>query len=125
MAKRSKSRREWARVVEKWKLSGLGVKEFCSREGVGESRFYEARKEVETGISRYEKSKEKDTVLSRPLFLPVKVQPSKISSVGDNNQHASHLMELTLNNGCSLRFPSTISPQALIKIANVLTNKTC
>jgi hypothetical protein len=129
MARKLRSSREWAGIVEKWRLSGLGVKEFCSREGVGESRFYDARKETETGISRYNKRKieQRDVEVSKPLFLPVKVQASHSapSDAAGNNHPASHLMELTLSNGYSLRFPSTLNTQTLIKIANALTSKTC
>lgn len=127
-AKGFRSRKEWAGIVEKWKLSGLSVKEFCKKEGVGESRFYDARREIETNASNYSKQRRQENgkELSEPLFLPIKVQTNEITASATlSNHHSIHLMELTLSNGYSLRFPSSANTQTLVKIVNALTSMTC
>jgi hypothetical protein len=106
---------EWSRAVEKWKLSGLSVKDFCQQESLGESRFYEIRKQIQTGINKRS--------ISKPLFLPVKIKPEQAISLPVAGKSASVLMEITLNNGCYLRFPSTIDTQELTKITMALTEK--
>ncbi len=116
MPKRFKNFKEWSRVVEKWQLSGLSVRDFCQMENVCESRFYEMRKQIQTGINKRSK-------FSKPLFLPIQIKPEEKISLDINDKSASVLMEVTLNNGCYLRFPSTINTQELTKIATALSEK--
>ena len=116
MGKRIRRYKEWSGVVEQWKLSGLSIKEFCKQENIGESRFYEVRKQIETGINKRRK-------LSKPLFLPVQIKPEEKTSLPTATESTSVLMEVTLNNGCYLRFPSIIDRQELTKITMALTAK--
>lgn len=116
MVKRFRNSKEWSSVVEKWKLSGLSVKDFCQIENISEGRFYEMRKQLQTGINKRSK-------FSKPLFLPVQVKPEEKISLNINDKPASVLIEVTLNNGCYLRFPSTINMQELTKITTALTEK--
>jgi hypothetical protein len=50
MARKQRNIKQWAGIVERWKLSGMSSKEFCMHEGFSEGRFYEVRKQLETGI---------------------------------------------------------------------------
>src|ERR1700722_1440841 len=100
MAKRFRTLKEWSCIVEKWGLSGLSVKDFCRQEGISEGRFYEVRKQVQTGINRRKK-------FSKPLFLPVQINQEQKISLELPDKPTPVLMEVTLSNGCYLRFPST------------------
>ena len=81
MAKRFRSLKEWLGVTEKWKLSGLSVKEFCREEGISEGRFYEVRKQIETGIDRRSKKNGKKEPVrnsrqdGKQQFVPVEIKP--------------------------------------------------
>jgi hypothetical protein len=116
VGKRIRRYKEWSRVVEQWRLSGLSIKEFCKQESIGESRFYEVRKQIETGINKRSK-------FSKPLFLPVQIKPEEKISLPIATKSTPVLMEVTLSNGCYLRFPSIIDTQELTKITMALTEK--
>ena len=124
MAAKQRRIKEWAGIVERWKLSGMSSKDFCQQEGFSEGRFYEVRKQLETGIDRHanKTKKKKISISPQPLFLPVKVQPQQnISPVKQDHSW----MEVTLNSGHCLRFPSTVNSQTLNKVVNALTNQQC
>ena len=74
MARKQRNIQQWAVIVERWKQSGLGIREFCLQEGCSEGRFHEARRQLETGISRQAKTKKKSAAVPTPIFLPVQVQ---------------------------------------------------
>src|SRR5476651_2364224 len=116
MAKRFRKPKEWSSVVERWKLSGLSVKNFCQMENVGEGRFYEMRKQLQTGIN-------KRSNISKPLFLPVQIKKEQeiLLPVTDK----SVLMEVTLSNGFYLRFPSSIGTHELTRITKSLSEQQC
>jgi hypothetical protein len=73
MARKLRSFSEWTGLFEKWKASGLSVREFCKTEGVSEGRFYDIRKKIETGIDRH--SKKKKEVTKQAQFIPVEIKP--------------------------------------------------
>lgn len=116
MARRIRKTKEWSSIVEKWKLSGLTVNQFCRQEDICESRFYEIRKQIQTGINKRSK-------FSKPLFLPVQIKPEEKISLPIATKSTPVLMEVTLSNGCYLRFPSIIDVQELTKITMALTEK--
>jgi transposase-like protein len=67
-AKRSDEARErWAGIVDEWRRSGLGVRAFCRKRGVGEHSFYAWRRRL-----RAERSP-KPAAAKKAGFLPVRV----------------------------------------------------
>ena len=124
MARKQRNIKEWAAIVERWRLSGMSSKEFCMQQGFSEGRFSEVRKQLETGIDRHAKKskKKKITALPQRLFLPIKVQPQQNIPTA---KQESFWMEITLSSGHCLRFPSTVSTHALSKVVSVLTNQQC
>ena len=62
--KRSGAARDlWARIVADWRRSGLGVRAFCRKRGVGEHSFYAWRRRLRDG----------GRAAAKPGFLPVRV----------------------------------------------------
>jgi hypothetical protein len=124
MARQQRNIKKWAGIVERWKLSGMSSKEFCMQEGFSEGRFYEVRKQLETGIDRHanKTKKKKISISPQPLFLPVRVQPQQ--NISPSKQD-SFWMEITLSSGHCLRFPSTVNTQTLNKVVNALTGQQC
>ena len=119
MARKQRNIQQWATIIEQWKQSGLGIREFCLREGCSEGRFHEVRKQLETGISRHtKKTKKKSASMPAPIFLPVQVQGQRPDTGKDKLD--SIWLELTLNNGHRLRFPSSINSTLLTSIINAV-----
>jgi len=59
------ARERWARIVADWRRSGLGVRAFCRKRGVGEHGFYAWRRRLrDEGSAR---------APARSGFLPVRV----------------------------------------------------
>jgi hypothetical protein len=123
MATTQRNIKQWAGIVEKWKLSGLSSKEFCLQQGFSEGRFYEVRKQLKTGIDRHA-NKSKKKITPQPLFLPVKIQPQQNTSPTMIGIRPSCVwMEATLSSGHCLRFPSSVDTQNLTRIVNALTDQ--
>jgi hypothetical protein len=77
MPKRLRKTTEWSSLVAQWKQTGLSVKQFCEGEGLCESRFYEMRKQLETGINKRSKKnnpREKKQAAQKQ-FIPVEIKP--------------------------------------------------
>src|SRR5271170_4632807 len=74
MARRLRNFSEWTGIFEQWKISGLGIRKFCEAEGLSESRFYDIRKKIETGIDRH--SKKKKDATRQAQFVPVEIKPA-------------------------------------------------
>ena len=60
-----RARERWARIVDEWRRSGLGVWAFCRKRGVGEHSFYAWRRRLGDGKPA--------RAAARPGFLPVRV----------------------------------------------------
>ena len=127
MAKGFRKIEDWAILVESWKQSGLSVKNFCENEGIGEGRFYEARKEIETGISRYalNKKKRNKAISKKPIFLPITLKQEQAINTIVRSSSSSVPIEVTLGSGHCVRFPSNINKEALSLILMTLVNHTC
>lgn len=106
MAGRQRSREKevfWRSVVEKQKLSGVTVREFCRREGLAEPSFYAWRREIakRDGQSADEVSQSADAA-----FIPVEVidQRSVSKLAVDVPLLASDRLEIVTPGGFTLRF---------------------
>lgn len=73
-AKAGEAREFWGEAVRLWGESGLSVREFCGREGLGEHAFYSWRREL-TAKSAAPEAKREAAV----EFLPVRVVGEKVS----------------------------------------------
>jgi hypothetical protein len=88
MPKRLRKTAEWSSLVAQWKQSGLSVKHFCEGEGLCESRFYEMRKQLETGINRRSK---KDNPGEKKQAAQKQFVPVQIRSVPEVGQQQNEL----------------------------------
>ncbi len=97
MARRLRSFSEWTGIFEKWKASGLGIGEFCKAEELCESRFYDIRKKIETGVDRH--SKKKKEAIKKAQFVPVEIKPA----AGTATQKVSSYLEIVTPSGHLVR----------------------
>lgn len=62
----------WRMVLEEHRHSGLNIRQFCKREGLGEASFYFWRREIE------DRDRQRDSAGAGSAMIPVKVvQPNK------------------------------------------------
>jgi hypothetical protein len=97
MARRLRNFNEWTGIFEKWKASGLGIGEFCKGEGLCESRFYDIRKKIETGVDRH--SKKKKEAAKQVQFVPVEIKAAADSAP----KKASGYLEIVTPSGHLVR----------------------
>lgn len=75
MAKLNRSEEKeafWRMVLEEHRHSGLNIRQFCKREGLGEASFYFWRREIE------DRDRQRDSAGAGSAMIPVKVvQPNK------------------------------------------------
>ena len=80
---------EWKEIVARWEKSGLKPRPFCRREQIQLSSFLRWQRKGQAGAPAAALSEE---------FVQVTVPVSKPSS------DSSWVLEITLPNGCELRF---------------------
>ncbi len=64
----------WKLVVVEWRESGLGVREFCKKNGLGEPSFYSWRRELKKREIEAGKKPSKD-IKQTPVFIPLSLKP--------------------------------------------------
>ncbi len=92
MGKRDRKRREMARLIERWRASGLSVRAFAREAHVPESKLWYWRKRVE-GIEA-------------AAFVPVQI-------VSDETDDPGACFELLLRDGRKLRIPPALTGRPL------------
>jgi hypothetical protein len=111
------SRATWRRRVEDWKESGLKVREFCRRQGIAETRFYDWRKRFGFG-TKAESTKATvhgEDTKSAMNFLPVQIKELPANEVPPRIS-ALQRVEIFLNNGSVVRISAELSDENLSKI---------
>ncbi len=86
----------WRDRIRRWHGSGLGVREFCLREGVSEPSFYQWRKRLKAHPAS-------DGDGSAAVFVPVQVVdalPVRATEVCDP---ADSVVEVVLSGGVTIR----------------------
>lgn len=111
-------RSEWQARLERWQKSGLGVREFCAGEDVGEPVFYQWRKKL--GWKARER-REKSVAgpiksLQQALFLPLEI--ARATSV-----NAAAPIEIELPTGCKIRVPHDVSRDQLVLVLDALQRR--
>ena len=118
MANRMRDARKeafWRGVLRRQKKAGVSVREFCRREGVGESNFYAWRRaigerDVEGSGKRKKKVQAKREEVT-PAFVPI-VSGGAFGSGGE--------IVLELGGGRRLRFDAETSTERLVAIVRSL-----
>ncbi len=105
----------WRKALKRQAGSGLSVRAFCGREGLGESNFYAWRREIglrdrEATATAGRKGKAK-SAKPRPAFVPVAVEGGPQSDPG---------IVLELGGGRRLRFCESIGADRLAAIVRAL-----
>src|SRR5262249_7053296 len=90
----------WRRWVQRWKNSGLTVRDFCARHQLAQPSFYASRRELQ----------QRDAA---PTFVPVRVLPD------DQPAPAAHI-EVVLAGGRCVRVTPGFDPGTLRQLLVVL-----
>jgi transposase-like protein len=111
-------RSEWRARLERWQKSGLGVREFCAAEDVGEPSFYQWRKKlgVKAGERRETNAAAPITSLQQALFLPLEI--TRATSVDSSSP-----IEIELPTGCKIRVSAGVSREQLALVLETLQRR--
>lgn len=99
MGRREKKRREMARLIERWRASGLSACAFAEEARVPEARLWYWKRRVGVG--------------EVPAFVPVQVVP-------DDQAQEGAVFELTLGDGRRLRVPPALAGRPLRQLLTTL-----
>lgn len=116
--------RFWRRTIRRQQKSGLGVRDFCRREGLKDWTFRWWRQEL-ARRDRQPASAPTDQPQSNPTgaapaFLPVRVVD--LESVAPR---ASAAIEIVLPSGPTVRVPAGFDPRTLGAVLSVLEGRGC
>src|SRR5512135_3455506 len=130
MAKRGGKRRDparekfWRRTVRRQERSGLGVRDFCRREGLKDWTFRWWRQELARrdwqSASAPQRQQQGNPTDAAPAFLPVRVV-----DVEPVASRPPALIEIVLSAGPTLRVPEGFDPQTLQAVLTVLEGRRC
>lgn len=70
----------WQRVMQRWRKSGLSVREFCRRHEIPETSFYQGRRRLAVSSSRPRRSVSKDPFVEVQLD-PLPLSPTRIEII--------------------------------------------
>jgi hypothetical protein len=99
-------RQTWLERVNRWKTSGLSVRDFCSRENLSEPSFYSWRRTLAQRDAQ---------PTAAPPFIPVHVLPATPPLT----------LELLLRSGHTLRVPAGFDADQLRAIVAALEAAAC
>ena len=99
MGRREKKRREMARLMERWRASGLSASAFAKEARVPEARLWYWKRRVGARES--------------PAFVPVQI-------VTDEKADDTAVFELTLGDGRRLRIPPVLAGRPLRQLLSTL-----
>ncbi|MHC4252929.1 MAG: IS66 family insertion sequence element accessory protein TnpA [Planctomycetota bacterium] len=102
------ARERWARIVADWRRSGLGVRAFCRKRGVGEHSFYAWRRRLrDEGAA---------SVAAKGRFLPVRVVSRGPAGAG---------IEIEFPTGHVVRAGSDVEADALARAFALVESGRC
>lgn len=99
----------WQQRVERYRASGLKVKQFCVEEGLVPRSFYRWMNRLKEGLPeevRAEQAAREEGESSVSLFLPVALK----------TEVEAERVELELPNGCRVRLPVEVSRSVLVEV---------
>ena len=96
--------RFWRRVLQRWRRSGLTVRDFCSAQALAEASFYAWRRTIA-------ERDQQATAGIPPVFVPLRVTPPPA---------AASAFEVVLGNGRVVRVPAHFEPATLRQLLAVL-----
>lgn len=124
--------RRWRGVLARYASSGLGVREFCRREGLAESAFYAWRRTIQerdgrsgSGTSngrRAQPSAKSGRRAEAPAFVPAIVTeeaPAMVTEIGTEAPPPPAL-SIELSGGCVLRFVGPLAAEPLADLVLAL-----
>ena len=122
---RNRSKAEWQKIIEAWRESGLGVREFCRQRGLTEGRFYSCRKRLRSSAAGNEAARI-GTEAKTPVlkFLPVQIKEHPIAEA-TTEVAAVQRVEVFLGNGAVVRFSGEMSADGLGKIMQLAAGASC
>jgi transposase-like protein len=100
---------DWQQRIESHKTSGLGIDDFCAREGVSRSTFYRWLRRLQEGLPDSDAAVEgppEPAAAVRPNFLPVSLQAAPV--------------EIELPNGGVVRLPVGVGQAVLVEVIRVV-----
>jgi hypothetical protein len=116
--------RLWRRTIRRQQKSGLGVRDFCRREGLKDWTFRWWRQELarrdRQPASAPPRQQHGHPTEAAPAFLPVRVVD--VEAVAPR---PSALIEIVLSAGPTLRVPDGFDPETLRTVLTVLEGRRC
>lgn len=110
---------QWQQVINDWRASDLGVRDFCQQQGVDEKRLYYWRRRLAPSSS-VKHSK-------RPAlrFLPVQVKDVPTVSMPCDNVPAPPRIEVFFGNGALIRISGQLSDDNVAGIMKLAADASC
>ena len=98
----------WRERMQRWRSSGLSIRQFCRRDGVGEPAFYSWRKRLAAGVGSSGVSSPRPRGRTSFSFLPVEV----LGGVSANAVVAGQI-EIVLTRGVTIRVGGDVDESRL------------
>lgn len=112
---------QWQQVINVWRASGLGVRDFCKQQGMEEKRLYYWRRRLATRPDGAEvKLKSSQPALK---FLPVQIKD--VPSTHCNNTQAPPKIEVFFGNGALVRVSGQLSDDKVAGILRLAAGASC
>lgn len=105
-----RARERWAGIVDEWRRSGLGVRAFCRKRGVGEPSFYAWRRRLRGARPA------RSAGANKPGFLPVRVVSRGAPSAG---------IEIEFPSGHVVRAGADVAPETLARAVALVGSSQC
>ena len=100
----------WRQVLQEWRASGRGVRDFCDPHWIAEAQFWWWRRRLAVEV-------ESVPVKSEPAFMPVTIVAPPAP--------ASSAIDIRLNNGHRLRVRAGCDQQLLAQVVAMLEGRPC
>ena len=116
--------RFWRRTIRQQEKSGLGVRDFCRREGLKDWTFRWWRQEL-ARRDQQPTSAQADEPQSHPTEAVSAFLPVQVVDLGSVAPQLLALIEIVLPSGTTVRVPDGFDPQTLQAVLTLLEGRQC
>ena len=103
----------WRERIQRWRSSGLSIRQFCRRDGVGEPAFYSWRKRLAASVGSSVVSSSRPRGRTSFSFLPVEVLGGVSANAVVANAVVAGQIEIVLSRGVTIRVGGDVDESRL------------
>ena len=108
----------WRERIQRWRSSGLSIRQFCRRDGVGEPAFYSWRKRLAASVGSSVVSSSRPRGRTSFSFLPVEVlggvsANAVVANAVVANAVVAGQIEIVLSRGVTIRVGGDVDESRL------------